>query len=124
MSDGRRRHIEDWEVGSGVGIAALAVAVGRAIETIRPNGLVSDQFAEACVKAADAIVPLPKRIRGWNECVSHVEQTVRHFDLRSKFFDYYFIDSWRAAVGQAVLVGAGLDSHAFRLAWPKGCTSA
>lgn len=119
-------HVEDWDVATGVGITALAVAVGRAIETIRPNGLVRDRFAEAFIKAAGAIVPLPHIIDGPTERVTHVEQLwdtlAIGLGLRSKFFDDYYIDSWRADVGQAVLVGAGLDSRAFRLAWPKGCT--
>ena len=39
--------------------------------------------------------------------------------MRTKFFDDYFTTT-AAGVRQAVILASGLDSRAFRLAWPPG----
>ena len=40
---------------------------------------------------------------------------------RTKFFDDYFLAAAGDGVRQAVILAAGLDSRAWRLAWPAGC---
>jgi O-methyltransferase involved in polyketide biosynthesis len=50
-----------WDIVTGVGITALAVAAGRAMETHRHDGLVTDPYAEAFVHAARSPVPMPTR---------------------------------------------------------------
>jgi methyltransferase (TIGR00027 family) len=40
---------------------------------------------------------------------------------RTKFFDDYFLAAARDGIRQAVILAAGLDSRAWRLAWPAGC---
>ena len=40
---------------------------------------------------------------------------------RTKFFDEYFLAAARDGIRQAVILAAGLDSRAWRLAWPDGC---
>ena len=50
-----------WDIVSGVGLTALAVAAARAIEGHRPDALVTDPYAEAFVRAASPPVPMPTR---------------------------------------------------------------
>jgi methyltransferase (TIGR00027 family) len=40
---------------------------------------------------------------------------------RTKFFDEYFLAATRDGIRQVVILAAGLDSRAWRLAWPAGC---
>ena len=41
---------------------------------------------------------------------------------RTKFFDDFFLDAAAAGIRQAVILASGLDSRAYRLAWPAGTT--
>jgi methyltransferase (TIGR00027 family) len=45
----------------------------------------------------------------------------RYFGLRTRVLDDFLLRSVRAGIRQVVLLGAGLDSRAFRLPWPPGC---
>jgi methyltransferase (TIGR00027 family) len=42
--------------------------------------------------------------------------------VRTKFFDEFFLSATGAGVRQAVILASGLDSRAYRLAWPAGTT--
>ncbi len=42
--------------------------------------------------------------------------------VRTKFFDEFFLDATAAGIRQAVILASGLDSRAYRLAWPAGTT--
>ena len=43
--------------------------------------------------------------------------------VRTKFFDDFFLDARpQAGIRQAVILASGLDSRAYRLAWPAGTT--
>jgi methyltransferase (TIGR00027 family) len=42
------------------------------------------------------------------------------FSLRTRFFDGFFPSALSAGIRQAVIVGSGLDSRAYRLQWPAG----
>lgn len=118
--------LQDWDIISGVGITALAVAAARAVETNRAEGLVRDPFAGAFVQASGVRVPMPTRL---DDVTESAPESDRLWDImaagmgvRSKFFDDYFVTCWAAGVRQAVLLAAGLDTRAFRLDWPAGCT--
>src|SRR5258707_921048 len=41
---------------------------------------------------------------------------------RTKFFDAFFIGATEGGIRQAVILASGLDSRAYRLAWPAGTT--
>ncbi len=45
---------------------------------------------------------------------------VNYQAARTKYFDDYFYDAADAGVRQIVIPAAGLDSRAYRLAWPEG----
>jgi len=47
---------------------------------------------------------------------------VDYMAARTAFFDQFFLDATRAGVRQVVILAAGLDSRAWRLAWPDGTT--
>lgn len=111
-------------VESGVGLTALMVAAARAIETHRDDALARDTFAERFVRAAPASAHWPVRpeqVPG-GEADPLWGRLGRYFGLRTRVLDDFLLHAVRAGIRQVVLLGAGLDARAFRLAWPPGCT--
>lgn len=111
-------------VDGGVGLTALLVAAARAIETHRPDSLARDAYAEHFVRAAPACAHWPGRIEEvpdgdddplWG-------RFARYFGLRTRVLDDFLLTSVRTGPRQVVLLGAGLDTRAFRLDWPAGCS--
>lgn len=116
---------EQWDIVSGVGITALAVALARAIESNRPDGLVDDPYARCFV--ADDHLPEPfasswPNPEQWTtiEPDSWWDSMPTYMGVRSRFFDEFFVEAGAAGVRQAVIVAAGLDTRAYRLDWPAG----
>lgn len=114
--------VEDVE--GGVGLTALMVAAARAIETYRPDSLARDAYAEHFVRAAPACAEWPVRIEQVPDGDANPlwGRFARYFGLRTRVLD----DFLRGAVHdsgtrQVVLLGAGLDTRAFRIDWPAGC---
>ncbi|WP_031086436.1 class I SAM-dependent methyltransferase [Streptomyces sp. NRRL WC-3549] len=114
---------EDVEgVDGGVGLTALLVAAARAIETHRPDSLAQDVYAEGFVRAAPACTDWPLRI----ERVPDGDRNplwgrfARYFGLRTRVLDDFLLRAVSAGAHQVVLLGAGLDTRAFRLDWPSG----
>ncbi|NLU71923.1 SAM-dependent methyltransferase [Streptomyces sp. HNM0575] len=50
---------QQWDIVTGVGLTALAVAAGRAAESTRTDALIRDPYASRLVAAAQAPVPFP-----------------------------------------------------------------
>ncbi|WP_320537630.1 SAM-dependent methyltransferase [Pseudarthrobacter sp. IC2-21] len=106
----------------GLPLTALAVAAGRAVETSRPGGLVADPFALALVDAARSHVDFPTSWPAHPEAASPPQQPLLlasiYIAVRTRFID----DFLQAASPsrQTVLLGAGLDTRAYRLLWPAG----
>ncbi|MFE6183908.1 class I SAM-dependent methyltransferase [Streptomyces sp. NPDC056465] len=111
-------------VEGGIGVTALLVAAARAIETHRPDSLARDPYAEHFVLAAPPSAKWPLR-------TEHVPdgdanplwgRFARYFGLRTRVLDDFLLQSVHTGgARQVVLLGAGLDSRAFRLDWPAGC---
>ncbi|MCX2729893.1 class I SAM-dependent methyltransferase [Saccharopolyspora sp. NFXS83] len=106
---------EQWDIVSGVGITALAVAEGRAAESAREDRLINDPYARALVDAADA----PQLAS------SEAQELMRglvsdYMGVRTRFFDEFFLRAAAGGCGQAVILASGLDTRAFRLDWPSG----
>lgn len=111
-------------VEGGVGLTALMVAAARAIETHRPDALARDPWAEHFVRAARASAHWPV----------HPDQVpdgdanplwgrlARYFGLRTRVLDDFVLRTVRAGARQVVLLGAGLDTRAYRLDWDPGRT--
>lgn len=110
----------DWDIVTGVGITALAVAAGRAVETGR-GGLVTDPYAATFVAAAASPVPLPTSLDAADPDLRPVwDAMATYMGVRSRFFDEYLGAATAAGVPQVVLLAAGLDTRAYRLRWPPG----
>lgn len=113
---------EQWDIRSSVGLTALGVAAGRAVETGRgPDALLHDPWAERFIARAQPPAPMPTTP---DEAASAGEAwtAIAHFmGVRSRFFDEYFTAATDAGVDQVVLLAAGLDARAYRLSWPSAC---
>src|SRR4051794_29974511 len=99
---------------------AIGVARVRAAETMRAEPLFTDPYAAAFVAAAGAdgeaadSVGLSDEQRRWRLGI------VFHITMRTRFFDDYLRQAVRDGCGQVVVLGAGLDTRAFRIEWPAG----
>ncbi|WP_406098988.1 class I SAM-dependent methyltransferase [Streptomyces sp. NBC_01013] len=110
-------------VDEGVGLTALLVAAARAIETHRHDSLAQDVYAEHFVRAAPACAD-------WPVCIQQVPdgddnplwgRFARYFGLRTRVLDDFVRRSVGTGARQVVLLGAGLDTRAFRLDLPSDC---
>lgn len=116
---------DSWDPASSVGATATMVAAGRAMATKDPRRLINDPFAEPLVRAVgiDFFVAMLDDTLGTSafpdSSPERVEAMIAGMAMRTKFFDDYFTTT-AAGVRQAVILASGLDSRAFRLAWPPG----
>jgi methyltransferase (TIGR00027 family) len=99
------------------------VAAARAIEATRPDSLAQDGFARYFVRAAGPSGVWPVH---WHDVPGGAANPLwgrlgRYFGLRTRVLDDFLLGAVRAGAGQVVLLGAGLDTRAFRLALPAGC---
>ncbi|WP_331717865.1 class I SAM-dependent methyltransferase (plasmid) [Streptomyces zaomyceticus] len=108
-------------VDGGVGLTALLVAAARAIETHRHDSLAQDAYAEHFVRAAPACTHWPVRIEQVPDGDDNPlwGRFARYFGLRTRVLDDFLLQSARTNARQVVLLGAGLDTRAFRLDWPS-----
>jgi methyltransferase (TIGR00027 family) len=108
--------------GQGLPLTALAVAAGRAVETSRADPLVADPFASALVVAARSHLDLPTVWPTEPAEAPPLQQPLllasMYIGMRTRFIDD-FLQSGPPTT-QTVILGAGLDTRAFRLAWPDG----
>ncbi|MEU0565445.1 SAM-dependent methyltransferase [Nonomuraea sp. NPDC005983] len=109
-------------VESGVGLTALMIAAARAIETNRPDALAADAYAAHFVRAARASAAWPVHPAEVPDGDANPlwGRLGRYIGLRTRVLDDFLIHSARAGARQVVLLGAGLDTRAFRLDWPPG----
>lgn len=107
---------------TGVGMTALGAAALRAFESGRADRLFNDPYAPAFVAAAPGILPGTSTADNFGESgpMGPLAEVFVHAVTRTRFFDDYLLAATGAGCGQVVLVAAGLDTRAFRLAWPDG----
>lgn len=109
-------------ISSGPGVTALGLAAARSVETGRPDRLIEDPLARVLFEAADTRLemlvewPAPGRPVTSTEAL-HLHGS-RYIGLRTRFYDDVLMDAARSGATQAVLLGAGLDTRAFRLGLP------
>ena len=115
------RHDGDtWDLASSVGATATAAAAARAMATRSPRPIIDDPFAEPLVRAV-GIDFLIKLATGEATPDDSGDQTwIDVAKIRTKFYDEFFLDAATAGLTQAVILASGLDSRAYRLAWPAG----
>ncbi|MFH8935359.1 class I SAM-dependent methyltransferase [Streptomyces griseosporeus] len=103
---------------SGVWATAVGVARVRALETERKNALFRDPLARAFAAAGGL----------WPSSPPPDDEAARRRRLavswsiviRTKFLDDLLQQASASGVRQVVLLGAGMDSRAFRMNWPYG----
>ncbi|MDG5481494.1 class I SAM-dependent methyltransferase [Mycolicibacterium gadium] len=120
---------DTWDLASSVGATATMVAAARAIATKADDALIDDPFAEPLVRAVgvDFFTKLASgELRAEDLDVDHASvgmaRMTDNMAVRTKFFDEFFTGAASSGVGQAVILASGLDSRAYRLAWPAGTT--
>lgn len=120
---------DTWDLASSVGATATMVAAARAIATKADDALINDPFAEPLVRAVgvDFFTKLASgELRAEDLDVDHASvgmaRMTDNMAVRTKFFDEFFTGAASSGVGQAVILASGLDSRAYRLAWPAGTT--
>ncbi|MFE3056860.1 class I SAM-dependent methyltransferase [Nocardia sp. NPDC059236] len=121
-----RNDNDSWDIKTSVGATALFVAAARGLAARHPQALAVDQFAEVfCRAAGDEWAALfgadaeqtknhPLRAPGFGPLFQDFQAA------RTRYFDDYLCSAADAGVRQVVIVAAGLDSRAYRLAWPDG----
>ncbi|WP_118914246.1 class I SAM-dependent methyltransferase [Mycobacterium shigaense] len=126
---------DTWDLASSVGVTATMVAAARAIATRAERPIINDPFAEPLVKAVG--VDLLSRLAsgeldpaelndvadvrdGAAGSAGAMSRMADNMAVRTKFFDGFFTDATNAGIKQVVILASGLDSRAYRLAWPAG----
>jgi methyltransferase (TIGR00027 family) len=114
---------DTWDLASSVGATATAVAASRAVASQGPDALLDDPFAEPLVRAV-GVDTFVKMVDGetFNDAdpVLNRRAVSEQIAVRTRFFDDFFTAAAAAGVRQAVILAAGLDTRAYRLAWPAG----
>ncbi len=122
---------DTWDLASSVGVTATMVAASRAMASKVERPLINDPFAEPLVRAVgvDLFVRLvsgelnPADLQDDNETsAGSMPRMTDNMAVRTKFYDEFFLDATEAGIRQAVILASGLDSRAYRLAWPDGTT--
>ncbi|MEU6378878.1 class I SAM-dependent methyltransferase [Streptomyces sp. NPDC046909] len=114
MTDGQERVRP-----SGVWATAVGVARVRALETERENALFRDPLAHAFAAAGGlwpSSAPLPDDEGARRRRLAVSFSIV----IRTKFLDDLLERASASGIRQVVLLGAGMDSRAFRINWPDG----
>lgn len=113
---------DSWDLASSVGSTATMVAAQRVLSN--REGLIYDPYAEPLVRA----VGLDFFIRALDGEIQlddidprfNMRRAAEGMAVRTSHFDTLFTDAAAAGVRQAVILAAGLDARAYRLAWPVG----
>ena len=120
---------DTWDLASSVGATATMVAAARAIATTADDALINDPFAEPLVRAVGvdfftklASGELRAEDLDADSASVGMARMTDNMAVRTKFFDEFFTDAAAAGIRQAVILASGLDSRAYRLAWPAGTT--
>lgn len=126
----QRTDNDSWDIASSVGATAVLVAAARAAETVRPDPLISDPYAQILVADAGTgaweCLLDPDVVSRIGEADPEIGALFEHMGsyqaVRTHFFDEFFARASAAGIRQVVILASGLDSRAFRLAWPTGTT--
>ncbi|MBB5164422.1 SAM-dependent methyltransferase [Mycobacterium sp. AZCC_0083] len=127
---------DTWDLASSVGATATAVAAFRAIASQGPDALLDDPWADPLVRAV-GIDTFVKLVDGETTATAETTDPLvsraamrEQMTVRTRFFDDFFTTGVAPAttsgqatdsgVRQAVILASGLDTRAYRLAWPAG----
>ncbi|BBZ09748.1 putative S-adenosyl-L-methionine-dependent methyltransferase [Mycolicibacterium doricum] len=121
---------DTWDIATSVGSTAVMVAASRAAETERPEPLIRDPYARLLVSGAGTGIWekvldadfVGKVADADTEAAAIFEHMNSYQAVRTHFFDAFFAAAGEAGIRQVVILASGLDSRAYRLAWPSGTT--
>jgi methyltransferase (TIGR00027 family) len=104
---------------SPVGLTARWVAANRARETEAPNRMFADPYARALAgEEGFALLAASQKAKA-----GEADGPDPYLSIRTRFFDDALLRAVNeAGLQQLVLLAAGMDARAFRLAWPGGVT--
>ncbi|OIN78639.1 SAM-dependent methyltransferase [Mycobacterium malmoense] len=118
---------DSWDIATSVGATAVMVALARAAETASADPLIRDQFAQVLVSTPE-LEGVREQVGAWwapepdddSDFAPDSQNMIDYQAVRTHFFDAYFADATASGAGirQVVILAAGLDSRAYRLAWP------
>lgn len=117
---------DSWDLASSVGATATMVAAARALASDEASPIINDPFAAPLVRAVglDFFRRLVDGEVALSELSDDGEQNLAletdSIAVRTRFFDDFFLNAARDGVRQSVILAAGLDARAYRLAWPSG----
>jgi methyltransferase (TIGR00027 family) len=110
------------EIFSGPALTALGLAASRTVESNRADRLINDPLARAFFDAARMDLPMRLDWPEPGEIVTDTERLhlhgSRYIGLRTRFYDDLLLRAAHRGLRQGVLIGAGLDTRAFRLPLP------
>lgn len=114
---------DSWDLATSVGATATGVAASRALASKQADPLITDPYADALVRAVGLEHSI--RLADGEVCVEgdvmlDRQRMCEQIAVRTRFFDDFFLAAGGAGVRQAVILAAGLDTRAYRLAWPAG----
>jgi methyltransferase (TIGR00027 family) len=123
-----RTHDDSWDIATSVGTTAVLVAAARAAESDLPDALISDPYARLLVTGAgtglwDNLLDdsMAQRLEDVDAEVAAIFLHMRNYQaVRTHFFDDFFAQASAAGIRQVVILASGLDSRAYRIAWPAG----
>ncbi len=121
---------DTWDIATSVGATAVMVAAARAIETDDTEPLIRDPYARLLASGAgtgmwEAMLDesMLTKVETLDPEATAIFHHMRSYQaVRTHFFDAYFAAAMAAGIRQAVILASGLDSRAYRLAWPAGTT--
>jgi methyltransferase (TIGR00027 family) len=116
---------DTWDLASSVGATATAVAASRAAASQGPDALLDDPYAEPLVRAVgiDHFVKIVDgELTAEDDPVLNRQAMNEQITVRTRFFDDFFTAATSSGIRQAVILASGLDTRAYRLAWPAGTT--
>jgi len=102
--------VENNSNNKSLGNTAYWTAAVRALEHARPDRLFSDPWAQALAGEVGA---------AW--IAGRSPESVVPIVLRTRYFDDFLLRIAESEnIRQIVILAAGLDTRAYRLAWPEG----
>lgn len=128
-----RTDSDTWDLASSVGATATMVAAARAVASQRTNPLIDDPYAAPLVRAVGlsfftqlvdgelpAAVAAATTVGADADADKDLQLETDSIAVRTRFFDEFFLSAADAGIHQSVILAAGLDARAYRLAWPTG----
>jgi methyltransferase (TIGR00027 family) len=113
---------DTWNLATSVGVTATMVAAARAAASRQACPIINDPFAELLVSAVG--IDFFARLAGGDLDFAVVGGDVgsgwmpEFFAVRARFFDDVLAAAGQEGIRQVAIVASGLDSRAYRLAWP------